>query len=301
MEDHRLKVFCLVVEMKSFSKAAEVKFMTQSAISHLIKNLERELDTRLLIRTGKTVLPTPAGKILYAHSKQILEQYKKMENDITGSGRGVRGELSIAASPTAATYLLPQVFYNFSKKYPDVEIQLTVSNTENIVNELNEGKIDIGIAEGNVKNPQVFLEQIAEDEIVIISSDDNPLTKKRSLNHRDLISQPFIMPEVGSGIREFIEDFLRKEKIDPREIKIVMTLGSPELIVQMVQAGIGISFVSKWSVFKAIREGSVKLLDVSDKKLRRKIYLVCIEKKPSTMAGKTFREFVKEYRFFVPF
>jgi DNA-binding transcriptional LysR family regulator len=258
MEDHRLKAFCLVVEMKSFSKAAEAKFMTQSAMSHLIKNLEDEMGVKLLNRSGKTVTPTPAGRLLHDHAKKILDDYKVMENGIYNLVKKVKGLLYIGASTTVATYLLPQVFYDFSKSYPEVRIHLSVSNTGKIINELQQGKIDIGIVEGNVKDTRIVLEEIAEDEIVLIASDDNPLTKEKHVTPDDLISQPFIMPEAGSGIREFIDDYLRMVKIDPQEINVLMTLGDPELLVHMVQSGLGISFVSKWSIFRTMRDGTIK-------------------------------------------
>jgi len=301
MEDHRLKAFCLVVELKSFSKAADAKFMTQSAMSHLIKNLEDELGVKLLNRHSKTVAPTPAGRLFYEHARKILEQYKIMKNDVYNIVSKIKGPLHIGASTTAAAYLLPQVFYSFLKTYPEVTIEITVSNTEKIINDINEGRADIGIVEGNIKNPGVLLEDIAEDEIVIIASDDNSLTKKKSLMPHDLISQPFIMPEIGSGIREVIDDFLYAAGINPEDIKMAMTAGSPELIVQMVQAGMGISFVSKWSVFRAIKDGSINVLNVSGKRLRRKFYLISLENEPSTIAARTFKKFVKEYRFFIPF
>lgn len=301
MEDHRLKAFCLVVELKSFSKAAEAKFMTQSAMSHLIKNLEDELGVKLLNRHSKTATPTSAGRRFYEHAKKILEQYKKMENDIYNIVNKIKGTLHIGSSTTAATYLLPQVFYSFSKTYPDVTIDLKVSNTEQIINNIAEGKADIGIAEGNIKTYGVLLEDIAEDEIVIIASDNNPLTKKKSVAPHDLVSQSFIMPETGSGTREVIDDFLHAEGINPENLKVTMTAGSPELIVQMVQSGTGISFVSKWSVFRAIKDGSINVLNVSGKRLRRKFYLISLEHEPSSIAARTFKGFVKEYRFFIPF
>ncbi|MFZ5994841.1 MAG: selenium metabolism-associated LysR family transcriptional regulator [Thermodesulfobacteriota bacterium] len=301
MEDHRLKAFCLVVELNSFSKAAEAKFMTQSAMSHLIKNLEDELGIKLLNRKGKAIIPTPAGKIFYEHAKQILEQYRRLENDIYTMVQKTKGTLYIGASMTAATYLLPQVFYNFSKDYPEVQIELSVSDTERIIHDLLEKKIDIGIVERKIKNSGIFLKEIARDEIVIITSEDNPLTRKKSLKPQDLTSQPFIMPEAGSDLREFIDDFLHNLKINPKEIKVLMTLGNTELIVQMVQSGMGISFVSKWSVFKAVKDSSIKLVNISGKKIKRRFYLAGIEKEPSTTVGKAFWNFIKEYRFFMPF
>src|SRR5512135_3530941 len=111
MEDSRLKAFCFIVEMKSFSRAAEAAFVTQSAMSHLIKNLEEELGGKLLNRSGKTVTPTSTGKILYEHARKILDEYKAMENDVYDVVRRIKGPLYLGASTTVARYLLPQVFY----------------------------------------------------------------------------------------------------------------------------------------------------------------------------------------------
>jgi DNA-binding transcriptional LysR family regulator len=301
MEDHRLKAFCLVFELKSFSKAAEAKIMSQSAMSHLIKNLEEELGVKLFLRQGKRVVPTSMGRLFYEHANGILEQYKKMEDELHAAANLIKGPLLIGASTTVASYLLPQVFYNFATIYAEIRIELTVSNTEKIMDDLLGGRIEFGIVEGNVKNPFVTATEIAEDEIVIIASEDNPLAKKKTVTAWDLEPQRFIMPEIGSGTREFVEGLLREAGIAPERINTFMTLGSMELITQMVRAGLGISFVSKWSVFHAIKEGSIRILNLPGKRLRRKFYLVSMADEPSTVAAKTFFAFLKEYRFFVPF
>jgi DNA-binding transcriptional LysR family regulator len=300
MEDHRLRAFCLVIEMKSFSKAADAKFMTQSAMSHLVKNLEEELGVKLINRQAKNVSPTPAGRLLYEHARRILGAYEEMERDLFLFLKEVKGPLSIGASATAATYLLPRVLYGFCRSYPEVRIDLAVANTEKILKDLEEGVIGVGITEGNVRNSTAILEEIAEDEIVLIASDESPMARKGTVQPEDLLSEQFIMPETGSGTREFINDFLGERGIDPQSVKIAMTLGNPELIVQTVQAGMGISFVSKWSVFGAIKDGSVKILNIPGKKLRRKFYLVTGGASP-TMASKAFMDFIREYKFFVPF
>jgi DNA-binding transcriptional LysR family regulator len=301
MEDNRLRAFCLVVEMKSFSKAAEASFVTQSAMSHLIKNLEDELGGKLLNRSGKAVTPTSAGKTLYAYARKILEDYKAMENDIYNIVKKIKGPLYLGASMTAAKFLLPQVFYDFIKSYQEVRINLSVSSTEKVVIELHQGKIDVGIVEGPVKDKKVISMEIARDEIVLIAPEDNPLAKKKAITPQDLMCQPHILPEAGSGTREFIDEFLYLLRIDPQDMNVIMTLDDPELQVQLVQSGLGVSFVSKWAVFKALKEGTVKMLKMPGKKLYRKVYLLSLDKEPSTMAAKTFLEFVKEYRFFIPF
>jgi DNA-binding transcriptional LysR family regulator len=301
MEDQRLRAFCLVAEMKSFSKAAEARFLTQSAMSHLIKNLEDELGMKLLIRRGKSVSTTPAGKIFYKRAKQILEQYQVLEDDIYGLVQKIKGPLNIGASITTAIYLLPQVLYEFSKKYPEVQINLKILNTEKIINELFNGDIDYGLAEGSIKDGHLFKTEIADDEIVLIASEDNPLTKKKIVKPKDLISQKFIMSEAGSGTREFIEEFLSSHKINIRKIHILMTLDNPELIIRMVQSGLGIAFVSKWSAFTALKEDSVKLLKLAAKRLQRKFYLISLDHKPDTIITKTFFGFIRKYKFFIPF
>jgi len=301
MEDHRLKSFCLVVETKSFSRAARTKRVTQSAMSHLIKNLEEELGVQLLRREGREVIPTPTGRVLYEHAKKILEGYARMGHDLTTSLRTMRGSLCVGASRTPASHLLPQVLYNFTKDHPDIEIDLVVSNTDNIIQGLRDDRIDIGIVEGNISDNKIIAEDIAEDEVVIIAPEDHVLARKKSVTFQDLVVQTFILPESGSGTRELVDDFFLNMGMDEKMIKVRMTLDSPELIVQMVQAGLGLAFASKWSVFTAVKEGMVKPLRLPNKKMKRNFCLISIEREPESLSAKTFKQFIKQYRFFIPF
>jgi DNA-binding transcriptional LysR family regulator len=287
--------------MKSFSKAAEAKLLTQSAMSHLIKNLEAELGVRLFDRHGKSVVPTPAGRLFYEDAKKILAQYKAMENNIYSLARKVRGLLHIGASATVASYLLPQVFYSYCRQHPAVQIELTIDSTENIMQNIKNGDMEIGIIEGSLRDFPESLETIASDEIVVIASDNAPLSRKAKVSLQDLLSQPLIMPEAGSGTRTFIDDFFRSKKISTESLKIVMTIGDPGLIVQMVKAGLGISFVSKWSAFEAVKEGSVRLLHLSESKLKRKFYMTTLKKESATSVADSFAKFIREFRFFIPF
>ncbi len=301
MEDTRLKAFCLVVELKSFSKAADETLVTQSAMSHLIRNLEDELGVRLLNRSARTIVPTPAGRLFYNHAKNILESYKTLGDDINKLIKEIKGPLNVGASTVVAKYLLPQVIYDFAKRYPEVRLDLSVSDTEGIINGLQQGNSDLGIVEGNIQTKGIALEEIADDEIVLIASDEHPLAKKGQITQQDLLSQAFIMPQAGSGLREFIEDFFRASKIETKDVRVSMTRGDPELIVRMVQSGLGISFISKWSIFKPMKEGTIRILKLPGKNLYRKFYLVSMNKEPLTMVARTFRKFLREYRFFVPF
>jgi DNA-binding transcriptional LysR family regulator len=161
--------------------------------------------------------------------------------------------------------------------------------------------MEIGIIEGSLRDFPESLETIASDEIVVIASDNNPLSRKAKVGLQDLLSQPLIMPEAGSGTRTFIDDFFRSKKIGPENLNIVMTVGDPGLIVQMVKAGIGISFVSKWTAFEAVKEGSVRLLHLAGAKLQRKFYMTTLKKESAPFVADSFANFIREFRFFIPF
>jgi len=301
MEDHRLKSYCLVVETTSFSRAAQAKNMTQSAMSRLVKSLEDELGVTLLHRKGKVVVPTPEGRLFYEHAKKILEEYSRMVQDISIATHAAKGALRLGASRIPAAHLLQQVLYDFSKAHPGIRIDLSVNKTSSVLRDLRDGRIDVGIVEGTLIDHAFSAEVVAEDEVVIIVAENHPLTKRRKVTLQELTSEQFILPDPGSGTRELVNDLFREAGIDARKIKVRMTLGSPELIVQMVQAGLGVAFASKWSVFTAVKEGTVKLVKLTAKTMKRRFYLVTLETGAVSGPVNTFREFMKEYKFFIPF
>ena len=301
MEDHRLKSYCLVVETKSFSRAAQAKHMTQSAMSRLVKNLEDELGVRLLHREGKVARPTPAGKIFYEHAKRLLEGYLRLDRDLSVVARTARDSLRLGSSRTAAFHLLPQALYDFAKRHPEFRIDLTVLKTENVLRDLRESRIDIGIVEGIGIDDNVYAEAITEDELVAIAPENHPLATKKTITAHDLIAQSFILPEHDSGTGELVDEFFRERGIDARRINARMTTGNPEFAVQMVQAGLGVAFVSKWSAFTAVKEGTVIVLRLPGKKILRKFFLVMAGREPACQPVKTFREFIIHHQFFVPF
>ena len=301
MEDHRLKSYCLVVETKSFSRAAQAKHMTQSAMSRLVKGLEDELGVKLLLREGKTVTPTPVGKIFYEHAKKLLEGYVRLEQDISSAASTARGSLRLGSSRTPAFHLLSQALYDFSKNHPEIRIDLTIARTVGVLRELRESRIDIGIVESLDIDQKLFAETFAEDEIVLIAPENHHLATKKSLTLQDLITQPFILPGLGSGTRALVDNFFEGQGIDARRLNVRMTVGSPEFVVQMVQTGLGVAFASKWSVYSAVKEGTVKVLRLPGKKILRKFYLVTIDREPASATARIFKEFIKQHRFFVPF
>jgi len=300
MEDHRLKSYCLVVETKSFSRAAQTKHMTQSAMSRLVKGLEDELGVRLLQRAGKSVTLTPEGRIFYDHAKRLLDGYVRMEKDINDSLGAARGSLSLGSSPTPAFHLLSRALSDFTKLHPKLRIDLIVERSEFVLSKLRQGRIDIGIVESRCLDEAFSALELAADEVVLIAPAHHPLTKKKSVTMLDLLITPFILPGYGSGTRALVDDYFAAEGEDMRRLNVRLNVGSPEFVVRMVELGLGIAFASRWSVSASVKDGLVKVLRQPGRRIQRKFYLVNMDHEPASAAGRSFKEFLKRRQFTVP-
>jgi DNA-binding transcriptional LysR family regulator len=282
--------------MKSFSKAAAEKFMTQSAMSHLIRSLEQEVGVRLLLRDSRSVTPTAAGRLFYAHAREILGHYRKIDEDICALTTQTRGDLHIVSTRTIADCLLPEVLFSFRQSYPEISLTVSIEKTERVIQHVAEGTVDIGFFEGMVKDIPAYAEKITSDEIVLIASDNNALAGAQQITAAEICREPFILPEAGSGLRESVDAYLRSIGVGPEKMKIAMTSGDPALVVKMVQAGLGIALVSKRSALRALQDGSVVQLAAGRKKLTRSFYLAMRPEAP--LLPRTFRKFIRQYRFF---
>ncbi|NCO67800.1 MAG: LysR family transcriptional regulator [Nitrospirae bacterium CG_4_10_14_0_8_um_filter_41_23] len=297
MEDHKLKVFCTVAETKSFSKTSEIIHLTQPAVSLQIQALEERYETKLFDRSSNTVTFTPAGEVLYKHAKEILALYaaaEKVIGEITGL---VKGSINIGASSTIGDYLLPSVITDFRKTHPKIKIHLLVGNTNRVVELLNSGNINLGLVAGDVTGQKMFVEKLIPDELLLVVSPSHPWVKKKEVSISDLVKEPFIFREAGSGTRQIIEKFFKKYGITPRDMKISMVLGSTEAIKDAVENGLGVSIITRWAVRKEIKYGTLYLLGFKEEKMVRNISLVINKNLVSSPAVDAFLTCLKSYPF----
>ncbi|MFZ3121905.1 MAG: selenium metabolism-associated LysR family transcriptional regulator [Thermodesulfovibrionales bacterium] len=297
MEDHKLKVFCTVAETKSFSKASEIIYLTQPAVSLLIQAIEEIYETKLFDRASNTVTLTPAGEMLYKYAKEILNLYAAAEKSIGEITGFVKGSISVGASSTIGNYLLPGVIAAFRKTHPKIKIHLLVGNTKRVVELLNAGNIDIGLVEGDVARQKMVVDKLVADELVLIVPPLHPLAKKRNVSIFEITKEPFIFREEGSGTRQVIEKYLGKYSITPQNMMISMVLGSTEAIKESVENGIGIAIVSRWAVRKEIKYGTLKPLSFKEEKMLRDFSLIFQKKAISSHAVDEFLSYLKAYPF----
>ena len=263
MADRRLQVFHTVARLLSFTKAAESLHMTQPAVTFQVRQLEEYFNTRLFDRAHNRISLTEAGKRVYEYADGIFDLYAKMENavrDITGE---ISGALIIGASTTIAEYMLPSLLGDFKKKYPDVNVQLRVSNSDGIVHMVENNDIDLGVVESPVLNKNLVVEECRKDRLVAIVPPQHALSKNREVSIKELLEYEYIAREEGSGTREVIHEHLQNAGMTSADLHIAMELGSPEAIKGAVEAGMGVSIVSEVTIHKELQIGTLVALELN--------------------------------------
>jgi DNA-binding transcriptional LysR family regulator len=295
MEDHKLKVFCTVAETKSFSRTSEIIRLTQPAVSLQIQALEEKYETKLFDRSSNTVSLTPAGEILYKFAKEILALYTSAEKAIGKQTGLVKGSLTIGSGSNIGNYILPSVITDFRQSHPKSKIYLLVSNSRRVIELLNSGNIDLGLVEGDVSRQKMVVKRLLSDELVLIVSPKHHWIKKHEVSIADLIKEPFIVREPGSGTRQMMEKYLGRHGITLHDLKISAILGSTEAIKDAVGNGLGVSIVSRWAARKEIKYGTLHLLHIKEEKMARDFSLIMHKNAVSSNSIEEFVSFLKAY------
>jgi len=254
MSDRRLKVFNTVARLLSFTKAAEELHMTQPAVTFQVRQLEEYFNTRLFDRTHNKVNLTPAGERVAEFAERIFDLYAEMESSVRDLTGEISGALTIGASTTIAEYMLPALLGEFKNQYPDINLRLKVSNSEGIVSMVEHNVIDLGVVESAVNNKNLIVEVCHEDQLVLVAAPDHELVKRGGkVNASDIVRYPFVSREEGSGTRDVVMQYLMEHKVSPSDMNFSLELGSPEAIKGAVEAGMGITILSRSIIGKELK------------------------------------------------
>ncbi|HYA12005.1 MAG TPA: selenium metabolism-associated LysR family transcriptional regulator [Thermodesulfovibrionales bacterium] len=297
MEDHKLKVFCTVAETRSFSKTSEIIHLTQPAVSLQIQALEEMYETKLFDRSSSRVTLTPAGEVLYKYAKEILALYASAEKVIGEMTGLVKGSITIGAGSTIGNYLLPSVISDFRKTHPKIKVHLFVANMQRVIELLNAGNINVGLIEGDVKRQKIVVEKLLSDELLLIVPPHHSWAKRKEVSIAELIEEPFILREAGSGTRQTIEKFLARHGITLQSMKVSMVLGSTQAIKEAVENGLGVSIISRWAARKESKYGTLNMLSFKEEKMVRNFSLITYKNSVSSHAIEEFLTYLKSYPF----
>ncbi len=255
MSDRRLQVFHTVAQVLNFTRAAEMLHMTQPAVTHQIRQLEADFNTRLFDRVNNKISLTPAGEQVLDYASRILSLYDDMHESVKLMTGDRSGLLSLGASTTIAEYMLPELLGGFRHEFPDVHVRLRVANTDAIVALVADSSIDLGIVEGEVHNQNLLVEDCQMDELVVIMPCDHELAHRQHIEPKDLTRYPFVQREDGSGTRSVTATYLQNHGLNEEQLQNSFELGSTEAIKGAVQAGLGVSIVSVATVKKEVELG----------------------------------------------
>lgn len=293
MADRRLSVFHTVARLTSFTKAAHHLHMTQPAVTFQVKQLEEQFNTRLFDRNHNRITLTDAGEVVFGYADRILHLYEEMENSVGELTGEMRGVLLVGASTTIGEYLLPRVLGAFRGTYPGMKVRMNVGNTRDIVQQVENNTIDIGIVEGKVQNSNLAIRECRPDQMVAIFPVDHPLVEKERVTPADLVEYQFVLREEGSGTREVLANYFREAGADPNKLDIAMELGSGESVKGAVESGLGISVVSEATVRKEARLGTLAVRSL-EPALERAFSFVHQKQKFRSQAVERFYEFILE-------
>ncbi len=231
--------------------------MTQPAVTFQVRQLEEYFNTRLFDRTHNRISLTDAGSRVYEFAEKIFELYGEMDNAVRELTGDISGVLIIGASTTIAEYMLPALLGDFKHEYPDVSVRLKVSNTDGVVSMVENNVIDLGVVEAPVSNKNLAVEVCRNDSLVVIVPPKHELASKDTVTIKELVEFPYICREEGSGTREVIREYMITNGMQNSDLNVTMELGSPEAIKGAVEAGMGVSVVSRATIVKELKLGTL--------------------------------------------
>ena len=297
MEMKQLEAFVAVVQHNSFSKAADMIYLSQPTISAHISSLESEIGAQLLIRSTKAVYPTPTGKELFHRAKSILALRDEAVSSVNKIDRELSGEISILASTVPAQFLLPEIITAFQKIYPHVVFTVHQADSQQVLEGLMGYRYDFGIVGTSVNSRWLLTVPFYHDTLVLITP--KAMTVNKGAMYRDLPAflrqQPFVMRGDGSGTRVEMEQLLQKQGVSVQNLNIVAYFHDTQSILSAVSHGMGISFVSGVAATAYEKAGQIKVYDFEQQAFTRQLHLVFKKEMVLSPVQRLFVNYLENY------
>jgi len=296
MDLWRLHIFCKVVELKSFSRAASAVYLSQPTVSSHIKDLEDHFECKLIDRLGREVAPTKAGQLLYGYAARMIALKEDAEKALAEFQGKVRGHLTIGGSTIPSGYILPPLLGKFKKAYPEVTLSLIEGDTAGIIQDTIEGRAELGVVGAKARQVQLIQEKIMDDEMFLVLPADHRWAARGSVSMEELTREPFIMREPGSGTRKCIEQVLDKSGYSVGHLNVIAEMGSTEAVRQGIKAGVGVSILSECAVADELVAGSLRKVGIKGLSFQRAFYLIVHKHRTQSPLCRAFIKLLKQTR-----
>jgi DNA-binding transcriptional LysR family regulator len=293
MDTRQLAAFCAVVEKRSFSQAAEKLGVTQPAVSLQVRSLEERLGQTLLDRSGRRVEPTEAGLRLYRSAQRMLALEEQLYDEVAADSDELQGTLAIGASTGPGAHLVPLLLCEFQRDHPDLHIALSIWDTQAVSDKVAARELELGVVGALRRSRTLEFEPLVRDEIVLAVPPGHPAAGG-SISLDDLRKETVIAMQDGAGVRQVVDEELRRAGLRVRELEPKLELGLQESVKSAVAAGFGVTFISRTAVEGELDAGTLAAAQVAGLEPARQIYVVRAKGRPPTRAAAAFLEFARE-------
>jgi len=285
---HQLKVFEAVARHSSFTRAAEELFLTQPTVSMQVKQLSKAVGMPLFEQVGKRLYLTEAGKRLYATCQDVFERLSQFEISIADLKGLKQGSLRLSVV-TTAKYVIPRLLGPFCQRYPGIDVSLTVTNHEYLLDNLGENRDDLYILSQPPDDMDVSIHPFLENPLVVIAWRNHPLVNEKQIPLKRIAEEPFIMREPGSGTRHAVQQLFDDHGLD---LQVKLDLGSNEAIKQAIAGGLGISVLSVHTLALEGTNSQLAVLDVESFPIQRYWYVIYPSGKQLSLIAQTFFDYL---------
>ena len=293
MDTRQLAAFCAVVERRSFSQAAERLGVTQPAVSLQVRALEKRLGTQLLDRSGRRVEPTESGWRLYRGAQRLLALEEQIVSDVALSGEGeLTGDLVLGASTGPAAIVVPVLLGEFQRENAGVRVFLTVSDTHTVIERVAARELELGIVGASRRHRGVRFEPFFSDEVILACPSGHPFSG-RTVTLDELRGESLILMQEGAGVRQIVEDALRRSGVRLRDLDVRLELGLQESVRRAVEAGYGVTFISRTAVESDLEAGTLAEARVQGLEATREISLASAAGRARTRVADAFVGFAR--------
>ncbi len=270
-----LEIFAKVVELQSFSKAADAVFLAQASVSGRIASLENKIGVKLLNRLGRKVVPTAAGELVYKHARLLLEMKKTARAEMERFLGLETGQVFIGGSTIPGEYILPAIIGKFNKIHPHLTVDLSIADSHAIENRIVAGKLEIGVIGRQSEKSLLSCRKLWQDELVLVLPSQHPLASRREVPIESVVKEPFIIRENGSGTLNILKKHLSQQQgMNLEDFNIRASFGSSTAVKEGIKAGVGISILSRRAVEADIQAGLLQAVGIKKFPLTRHFYLI---------------------------
>lgn len=274
MDLHRLEIFCKVVELKSFTLAAEALSLSQPTVSEHMRSLEEMAGETLVERLGRELRLTPAGQLLHRYALKLLHLREEALQALADLRGELAGRLVIGASTIPGSYLLPRIVGMFKTSHPTIQITLKIANTAAVGEMVLRGEAGLGLVGSRLPEKRLSFLEVYLDELTLAVLPQHPWATRGEVELEELYGQPFIVRERGSGTQMAVKEILGSRGLDFGRLLVAAEMPNTEAVRQSIKAGLGLGILSRLAVAAELAYGDLVAVRLRGVELQRPLYLV---------------------------